>query len=261
MPSRSQRRAAHPVVDHDTVAYFDHHAPEYSPRRLRRAVRLINAHKPPDATLIDIGCGVGDVLAHLTEQTGLTRLVGLDVSPRCLALAREKVDAELHQASILDPATVERFGGQFDFAVLAAVLHHLVGPTRRRSRQAAVLAVANALTLVRPGGQLVIVEPTFVPIAPLTALFWAKSATSKFTSRRLPIGGYWNNIGPPVVSYYSDRQLLDMVERQPAAKVGHFESEPMPMGGIAGALLTKTNTTIMATRTPQSPRPDPADAT
>jgi SAM-dependent methyltransferase len=246
MPSKSRRGAALPVADHDTVAYFDHHVPEYSPGRLQRAVQLINEHKPPKATLIDVGCGVGDVLAHLAEQTGLTRLVGLDVSPRCLALARGKVAAELHQASILDPATVHRFGGRFDVAVVAAVLHHLVGPTRRRSRRAAILAVANALQLVRPGGFLVIMEPTFAPSPPLTALFWAKSVTSKLTSRRLPIGGYWNNVGPPVVSYYSERQLVDMVKRHPAAEVVYVEAVPQRIGRLAGTLLTKTNTTIMA---------------
>jgi 2-polyprenyl-3-methyl-5-hydroxy-6-metoxy-1,4-benzoquinol methylase len=236
------------VVDHDTAAYFDHCAPEYAARRLRRAVQLVNEHKTSNATLIDIGCGAGNVLAHLARRTGLTNLVGIDVSPRCLALAGERIDADLHLASILDPATVRRFGGQFDFAIMAAVLHHLIGPTRRHSRRAAQVAVANAFHLVRPGGYLVIVEPTFAPSAPLAALFWTKKVTSTFISRRLPIGTYWNNIGSPVVSYYSHRQVLDMVRLQPAAKVVYVESVPQPLSKVAEALVNKTNTTIMAMR-------------
>jgi 2-polyprenyl-3-methyl-5-hydroxy-6-metoxy-1,4-benzoquinol methylase len=251
MPGTSGR-SGHRVVDHDTIAYFDHCAPEYAARRLARAVRLINEHKTPSATLIDIGCGAGNILAHLAQQTGLTRLVGIDVSSRCLAVAHERSHAELHEASILDPATVGRFGGQFDFALVAAVLHHLIGSTRRDSHRAAHLAVANAFNLVRPGGYLVITEPTFVPSAPLTALFWAKKLTSTFVSRRLPIGGYWNNIGPPVVSYYNHRQVLDMVRRLPAAKIMYAEAVPEPLSKLAEALVTKANTTIMAIRAEQS---------
>jgi hypothetical protein len=72
--------------------------------------------------------------------------------------------------------------------------------------------------LLKPGGYLVIAEPTFAPSAPLGALFWAKSLTARLTSRRLPIGGYWNNIGPPVVSYHSPDQLRTLVARLPPAE-------------------------------------------
>lgn len=239
-------RGSGAATDQGTTAYFDHHMPEYSLRHARRAVQLIGAAGPRDAALVDIGCGVGSVLALLAETTtGITRLVGFDVSAACLELTKQKVDAELHQVSILDPATIERFRGQFDFALMAAILHHLVGPTRRRSRRLVESALANSLMLLKPGGYLVIAEPTFTPSAPLGALFWAKSLTARLTSRRLPVGGYWNNIGPPVVSYYTPDQLHTLVARLPPAEIVSSDSAPQPLHRLGRALVTKTNTTMM----------------
>ncbi len=234
------------AADRGTTAYFDHHLPEYSLRHARRAVQLICAAGPRDAALVDIGCGVGSVLALLAEKgTGISRLVGFDVSAACLELTRQRVNAELHQVSILDPATIGRFRGQFDFALMAAVLHHLVGSTRRRSWRTAETAIANSLALLKPGGYLVIAEPTFAPSAPLGALFWAKSLSARLTSRRLPIGGYWNNLGPPIVSYYSPDQLRAMVGGLPAAEIVFSDSAPQRLSRLGQALVAKTNTTMM----------------
>jgi SAM-dependent methyltransferase len=242
------RRRVRPAVHQPTVGYFDHHVPEYSPRRLARAVELIDTHVPAGASLVDVGCGAGSVMAHLAARTRLARFTGLDVSTASLDRAARAVDAELHRASILDPATVRRFGGRFDVAVMAAVLHHLVGPTRRSSRRAAATAVAHAWRLLRPGGHLVVVEPTFAPAPPLTLLFWTKNLTSRVVDRRIPVGDYWNNIGPPVVSYYSHRDVRELVRRQPGATVVHAEATPQPLTRLAGAVLTKTGTTVMARR-------------
>jgi SAM-dependent methyltransferase len=241
-PARGNRAG----TDQGTTAYFDQHVPEYSVRHARRAVQLICAAGPRDATLVDIGCGVGTVLALLAEtSTGISRLVGFDVSAACLEETRQKVDAELHQASILDQATIESFRGQFDFALMAAVLHHLVGPTRRHSRRIAETAIANSLMLLKPGGYLVIAEPTFAPSAPLGALFWAKRLSARLTQRRLPIGGYWNNLGPPVVSYYSPAQLRALVAGLPAAEIVFSDSAPQRLNRLGRALVAKTNTTMM----------------
>jgi len=246
---RSEADTSPAFADEGTVEYFEHHAYEYSPRRLGLAVAFVNEHATPGASLIDIGCGVGNVLAHIAENTGIRNLVGLDVSERSLELTRQKVDAELHRASVLDHATVDRFRGAFDFAVMAAVLHHLVGPTRRRSHRAAELAAAHALELVKPGGHLIVMEPTFSPTAPLTALFWTKSLTSRVFRGRLPIGSYWNNVGAPVVSYYSSEQVLAMVREQPGAEIVLVDMAPQHLSRLAGALLTKSNTTVVASRT------------
>ena len=59
-----------------------------------RAARGGRVHRPLPAgaeTLLELGCGTGSILAHLTSVDGLTRLTGLDRSPEMLAVARRKV--------------------------------------------------------------------------------------------------------------------------------------------------------------------------
>jgi 2-polyprenyl-3-methyl-5-hydroxy-6-metoxy-1,4-benzoquinol methylase len=237
--------------DQATVEYFDHHAHDYSAGRLRPAVAFINEHLPVDASLIDIGCGTGNVLAHIAKATGIRHLAGLDVSERCVELTLQKVAAAaVYRASVLDQGMVDQFRGRFDFAVLAAVLHHLVGPTRGRSRQLADRAVSNALQLVKPGGYLIVMEPTFTPAAPVFALFWVKVVLSKIFRRRLPVGDYWNNIGAPVVSYYSCEQVQAMLRTAlPGTQIVQVDEVPQTLNALADRLVSKSNTTVVARRT------------
>ena len=44
-------------------------------------------------------------------------------------------------------------------------------------------------------------------------LFYVKKLTTSITSKRLPLFGNWNNIGAPVVSFYTNERLHDMIER------------------------------------------------
>ena len=92
------------------------------------------------------------MLAHIAEATKISQ-PGRARRQRALRRTRQgEVAAEVYRASVLDDATVARFRGRFDLAVMAAVLHHLVGATRRTSHRAANRAVSNALELVKPGG-------------------------------------------------------------------------------------------------------------
>jgi SAM-dependent methyltransferase len=238
------------AADRDTVEYFERHAHDYSVSRLRLAVAFVNQHKPTDPSLIDIGCGSGNVLAYIAKATGISRLVGIDVSEQSVELTRQRVMAEVYQGSVLDAEIVDRFRGQFDFAVMTAVLHHVVGPTRRQSNRLAHRATANALQLVKPDGYLIVMEPTFTPAAPIFVLFWVKTLLSKVFHRRLPLGDYWNNIGAPVVSYYSSSQVVAMLRTQPDAEIVQVDTAPQPLNKLAALLLTKSNTTIVARRSP-----------
>lgn len=234
--------------DQATVDYFEYHVHDYSPGRLHPAVTFIAEHNTSDASLIDIGCGTGNVLAYIARTTGISQLAGLDVSERCVELTKKNVAADVYRASVLDDATIARFRGRFDFAVMAAVLHHLVGPTRRRSHRAATRAVSNALELVKPSGHLIVMEPTFTPAATVFALFWVKTVLSKIFHRRLPVGGYWNNIGAPVVSYYSSEQVQAMLWTSLGAEIVHVDDAPQRLSKLADLLVSKSNTTVIARR-------------
>jgi len=209
------------MEDQDTVDYFDEYTPRYWENRVNYAIEVINQHAREGEDLLDIGCGVGNVLQHLAQRTPLAPIYGMDVSSRCLAKARETLGCETLLGSIIDDDFVRSIGRQFQYATMMAVLHHLIGRSRTQSRSMAYRAVANALSLVKPGGRLIIIEPVFYPPVVMDALFYVKKFTTRITSRRIPLFGNWNNIGAPVVSFYTNEDLHDMIERAG----GSIESE------------------------------------
>jgi SAM-dependent methyltransferase len=230
--------------DERTEKYFDEHVPEYSAERLSFAAARIRELAGERASLVDLGCGAGNTLALLQAEAPLEDCLAVDVSPNLLAKAREATGAETFEGSLMDPTLPDRIGRQFDFAVIAAVLHHLIGRSRAESRALARQAVGIALELLKPGGHLVVVEPIFYPRVAMDALFYVKKALSTVSSERISIGDYWYNLGAPVVSYYSNEELEQMVTADGRAELVAREIEPQSIGRV-GAVLNKTNTTVV----------------
>ena len=197
--------------DDATAAYFEGHVHDYGPRRLRFAIDHITKRATPTSTLLDVGCGTGTLLALLESETGISDLTGMDVSANALAVAQERVTCRTVKASILDPDVTTLLTQRFDFVVMAAVLHHLVGDSRKRSRKLAAKALVQAMELLATNGHLVIVEPTFSPHSAMSMVFFVKRQTTRWATGRIEILDTWNNIGAPVVSYYSPRELHELV--------------------------------------------------
>jgi SAM-dependent methyltransferase len=232
--------------DEETVAYFDEHTPEYGTSRLEPAARFIREHGGAGASLVDVGCGVGNTLEYLVKAGRLESAAGLDVSARCLEQTRERVDAETFHGSVLDRALVDSIGPRFDFAVVAAVLHHLIADSRRDSRKHAELAVANSKRLLKPGGHLIVHEPVYSPYSAMTALFYVKKTVTRMTDRRVGLFGYWNNIGAPVVSYYTESVLEEMMlAGEPASIVARHEERWEPPR-LVKPLIGKASLTLIA---------------
>lgn len=233
--------------DRRTAAYFDTHEHHYPPSRLRSGASWIAARQPRGGSLIDVGCGRGDVLEALARATGCTDLCALDISAESLAAARERTGCRTVLASVLDEEALRPLRGRFDVVVAAALLHHLVGPTRRASRRNARRGFANALSLARPGGHLLLMEPVWQPRAAMWAVFWVKRLTTTVTQRRLPLFGYWNNLGAPLVSFYGHDELLDLAARLPGAEVVEVERRDRDLGRL-GWLLSRADTTLLLRR-------------
>jgi SAM-dependent methyltransferase len=234
-------------VSHDekTVRYFDTEHPEYSVARLSFAAQAIAERTDARSSLVDLGCGAGNTLAYLVEATAVRDVVGVDVSPRLLERCRAAVECPVHLASIVDDDLATLLGRTFDVAVVAAVLHHLIGRTRAGSVTYARKAIRNALRLLNPGGHLVIVEPTLHPPLAMDAVFYVKKALSSVTDRRIFFGdNYWTNFGAPVVSYYGNVELQKMVEDE-GGRIVARDIVPEHLGR-ASTLITKTNTTLVA---------------
>ena len=245
------KEAAAGARDAGTEAYFDSRTPEYdAASRFAHAAEWVRRLAGEGSSLVDVGCGSGNVLAYLRDETGVRRLAGIDVSPRYLEQARERLGCETHQGSILDADLVARLAGRFDFAVLGAVLHHLVGRTRRASRERARLALAHAVSLVRPGGHVILHEPVFYPPWTMDLVFYAKRVASTLTSRRLELFDQWNNLGAPVVSYYTNEDLRRMVEADPRAEILELRSVPAYLSSLQRAVFIRRreDTTVVVRR-------------
>lgn len=206
--------------DERTQRYFDQNTPTYSLGRYEAVVAFLRENAAPGASLLDIGCGAGNVLKLIAENSPVHDLNGLDVSPSYLAKCAAAVPGcTTHLGSILDPDLRTAADRRFTYVLVGAVLHHLVGSTRAESLQLAQQGLRSAWSLVEPGGALIIMEPTFRPHATMSMVFYAKRLVSRVTSRRVAIFGYWNNLGEPVVSYFSHDELNYQASRLPHAKL------------------------------------------
>jgi ubiquinone/menaquinone biosynthesis C-methylase UbiE len=107
------------------IAEYDRFAAERDAWRARNAAyyraveRLVRFVVPPGASVLEIGCGTGDLIAALKPKTG----VGVDISPRLVDEARRKhplVDFVVADAETLEAP--ELSGRTFDYVVLSDVV-------------------------------------------------------------------------------------------------------------------------------------------
>lgn len=101
--------------------HFDWLAPERARwrRRYRYYNRLVEDYFryliPPDSSVLEIGCGTGDLLAAVRPKRG----VGIDFSPRMIEIARSRYpDLEFRAEDLESLETTE----PFDYVILSGVL-------------------------------------------------------------------------------------------------------------------------------------------
>lgn len=116
-------------------------------RYLRRALQgWLPEHR--DASIADLGCGAGEVLAAF-ESFGYTSLTGVDHSPEQVRLARE-IAPQVVAGDLFD--YLEGREAEFDLITGFDVIEHL--------RKDEVLACLDACHLaLKPGGRLVLQTP------------------------------------------------------------------------------------------------------
>jgi len=97
--------------------------------RLEQLVRLVRAAVPAPRLVADLGCGTGSVAALVLEAFPEAQVVGLDLDPTLLALARgrcQRHGARARFAQVdLRSAWTSALGGAPDAAVSATALHWL----------------------------------------------------------------------------------------------------------------------------------------
>ena len=74
------------VIEHDerTEQYFDANTPRYSSGRYKAVVKFLRKDAAPGSSLLDVGCGSGDVLRLISDETPVGELAGLDISAASL---------------------------------------------------------------------------------------------------------------------------------------------------------------------------------
>jgi SAM-dependent methyltransferase len=112
---------ASPSAEHELRTFFDAFADD-EPRWRRRnrfyhrlVAQIMRFHVAPGRSVLEIGCGGGDVLAAVEPSEGL----GVDLSPRMVDLARRQ-----HPELTFEVAAGERYraGRQFDYVLLSDVV-------------------------------------------------------------------------------------------------------------------------------------------
>jgi SAM-dependent methyltransferase len=128
----------------------------------------------PGDRILDLGCGPGDLLAHLPACD----YVGVDLDPKYVTAARARYrDRGTFRCEPAE-AVAELEPGSFDLVVASGLLHHLTD-----AQAVATLEVARRA--LRPGGRFVSLDGCFVPGQSRIARWLLRRDRGKFV-RDLP---------------------------------------------------------------------------
>lgn len=131
---------------YDTVAWL------VGERTIKRRL-IAQATIAPGHDVLDLGCGTGTLVALIKEACPAAHVSGVDIDPRILAIARDKlatagIEARLVEGSATAPPLPP---ASFDRVLSTLVLHHLTTPQKRE-------AFTAVRRLLRPGGELHIAD-------------------------------------------------------------------------------------------------------
>jgi len=109
---------------------------------------MIREAAPHSNTIVDMGCGIGDLLAALKEKSA--RVIGVDKSPKMLAEAKRRFanDGKDVDLRIGELDHLPLGDGEADMAVINMVLHHVLDPMKTFREAHRVLKKGNTFIIV-----------------------------------------------------------------------------------------------------------------
>ncbi len=125
------------AVEYEAKRYQDPHAARYHAWWTEQMLSAVST----DGRVLDNGCGVG----LLGDRVPAERLVGLDISSEMLVRASQSYD----QLILGNSQELPLREASFDTVLARSLLHHLPKPE---------LAVAEMQRVLRPGGEMVLVD-------------------------------------------------------------------------------------------------------
>lgn len=121
--------------------------------KLRRQSVALAAIQPGD-TLLDIGCGTGDLTIEAWRQVGPNgAIVGIDPAPEMIAAAQAKAE-KIHASIDFRVGVIEALpqaNQSVDVVLSSLMMHHLPAATQQTG-------LAEIYRVLRPGGWLLIVD-------------------------------------------------------------------------------------------------------
>lgn len=103
----------------------------------------------PQAAVLDIGCGTGEFERLVVTEHPMQKMVGVDISEKMLAIARQKLHAYPNLCFCTAPAAALPFtNNSFDIIVSASSFHYFDDPA----------ALAEMKRVLKPGSKVVILD-------------------------------------------------------------------------------------------------------
>jgi 2-polyprenyl-3-methyl-5-hydroxy-6-metoxy-1,4-benzoquinol methylase len=117
--------------------------------------RLVNKYASESASLLDIGCGVGNTLAEIRKLNKSIKLFASDIDDNTLAITLNRVDLE---QSIKINTVEDLFDTEltFDIIVMSHVLEHTYRPLD---------ILKGVIKMLRPNGILILAVPNPVRLS------------------------------------------------------------------------------------------------
>ena len=144
----------------------------------RELTEVVECEVKEGGTILDVGCGSGELVSRLSER-----------GYRCIGVERDANTISLRAGRVLE-GTAEKLPEMaelFDAIVYSHVVEHLVDP---------VTALRNAAKLLKPSGVMVIEVPNN---ASLIADY---------------MGLAWENLDPPRhISFFTERSLRELLQQ------------------------------------------------
>lgn len=139
--------------------------------------RYVREHIRPEAgaKILDIGCGLGDILSYLPDSTDY---VGFDANPDYIrrAQAFHAGRKATFRCQYVHEATLES-PGEWDLVLANGVLHHLEDSEART-----LFTIAR--TALRPGGRLITLDGVYDPGQSSIARWLISRDRGRFVRRR-----------------------------------------------------------------------------